>query len=409
MKKRNKLILIIFSICAFIFSDYYLIKLIKEPPIKHEKKKIEKNSITPNYPPQKKIKTIKLQIKKGKTIEEYLTQYGMKKGEIYQLVSSGKKFYNLKKIKAGNRLILKLKNGEIFQLTYYIDEDYLLKVDIQKGKYKFKKEKIPYICKTKLIKGEIEDNLFNAIEKIGEGDALALKLAYIFGWDIDFYTDLRRGDKFYLIVEKCFLDGAFKKYGDIKFAVFVNRGKKFEAIGFRFPDGKFDYYTPTGKSVRKQFLKSPLKFGRITSRFSYHRFHPILKRYMPHLGIDIAAPRGTPVHAAGDGVILYAGWKGGAGKFIEIKHKNGYKTQYMHLSRIKRGVRKGKRVKQGEIIGYVGSTGLSTGPHLDYRIKKRGRYINPLSAKFKRATPLPRKYYKEFQKLREKYEKMLKD
>ncbi len=407
MTAKKRVIFLILILIGFLVSDYYLIKVIREPiklKVKGENNKIKKKIKSIERKPESIIKT---EVKRRKTIEDYLKNFGFTKGEIYKLVKSGKNIYNLKKIKAGNTLIFKLEGNKLKSFTYFIDDKFLLNVEIDKDKYIFKKEKIPYVITEKILKGKIDTNLFDAIEKLGERDALALKLAYIFGWDIDFYTDLRKGDTFSLIVEKLFLDGKFKRYGDIKFATFTNRGKKFEAILFKFPDGSSDYYTPGGKSLRKQFLKSPLKFGRITSRFSYHRFHPILKRYMPHLGVDIAAPKGTPVHAAGDGIVVYAGWRGGAGKFIEIKHKNRYRTQYMHLSRIKRGIRRGKKVKQGEIIGYVGSTGLSTGPHLDYRIKKNGRYINPLSAKFKRAKPLPRKYLKVFKKLVKKYEKLM--
>jgi murein DD-endopeptidase MepM/ murein hydrolase activator NlpD len=170
---------------------------------------------------------------------------------------------------------------------------------------------------------------------------------------------------------------------------------------YQSPDGRREHFEPSGKSTRKAFLKSPLNYRRISSRFSYRRFHPIFKRYQPHLGVDYAAPVGTPVVASGDGVITFAGWKRGFGKIVEIRHPNGFVTSYGHLSRFARGIRKGRPVKQKDLIGYVGSTGCSTGPHLDYRVKANGRFVNPLRMVAPPVNPVKKEHMADFQKHRD--------
>ena len=210
-----------------------------------------------------------------------------------------------------------------------------------------------------------------------------------FGWDIDFNTDLRRGDSFRLVFEKKFLNGRFTGYRDILAAEFVNAGSAYRAFRFTYPDtGASDYFDENGGSRRKDFLRSPIKFARITSRFSSRRFHPIHKIYRPHYGVDYAAPVGTPIQATADGEVLFAGRDGGAGNMVRLRHKNRYETAYLHLSRFGPRVRKGAQVKGGDIVGYVGSSGDSTGPHLDYRIYHYGKPVNPLGHKFKPADPL---------------------
>ncbi|RKY57901.1 MAG: hypothetical protein DRP95_06495 [Candidatus Latescibacterota bacterium] len=178
---------------------------------------------------------------------------------------------------------------------------------------------------------------------------------------------------------------------------------------FRDPSGREDYYTLEGKSLRKMFLKSPLRYRRISSNFSRRRFHPILRRYMPHWGVDYAAPPGTPVHATADGVVVFRGYKGPNGNMVILRHRNGYRTYYLHRSRFARGIRKGKKVKQGQVIGYVGATGLATGPHLDYRVRKGRRFVNPLKLRASNAQPVSRRYWEEFQRVRDRYVRILRE
>jgi murein DD-endopeptidase MepM/ murein hydrolase activator NlpD len=201
-------------------------------------------------------------------------------------------------------------------------------------------------------------------------------------WDIDFNTDIHDGDRFIIIFENILVSGGISSCRNILGARFILHGKIFDAIGFYNDKNFFDYYDLKGKNFKKQFLTSPLKFARISSRFSYHRFHPILKIFRPHLGVDYSASVGTPVHSTGQGKIIYKGWdKGGGGNALKIRHSNGFVTVYMHLQKYSGGIAVNKDVRQGQVIGYVGATGLATGPHLDYRIQQNGKYINPLSLK----------------------------
>ncbi len=235
--------------------------------------------------------------------------------------------------------------------------------------------------------------------KIGEEDALAYDLAErCFGWDIDFYTDLRRGDTFRIVVEKKLLDGKFAGYRNILAAEFVNDGKVFQAYRFVYPDtGAADYFDEVGLSKRKEFLKSPFKYGaHVTSRFSGSRLHPIYKVYRPHFGVDYGAPLGTPVQATADGKVVFVGWEGGSGRMVRIQHKNSYETKYLHLGGFGPGIRAGAQVRGGDVVGYVGSSGDSTGPHLDYRVSYHGSPINPLGQKFKPADPVRKEYLEAY-------------
>ncbi len=230
-----------------------------------------------------------------------------------------------------------------------------------------------------VVKGTLENSLSEDLFHLGVGDALVSKLVDIFAWDINFFMDPRKGDRFEILFEKIFVDGRFVRYGDILAANYICEDKEFHAVGLRNNEGKMEYFDRNGRSVQKQFLKAPLKFNRISSGFTYSRKHPILGYYRPHLGIDYAAPRGTPVYAAADGTVSFAGNRGGYGKHIRIRHGASYTTYYGHLHRIAKGIRSGARVTQGQFIGTVGSTGLSTGPHLDYRMKRGGDFVNPMT------------------------------
>ena len=238
------------------------------------------------------------------------------------------------------------------------------------------------------VSGEVRRSLFEAVESAGESAELVIDLAEIFSSEFDFTADTRAGDRFRLLVEKRYAADTFVDYGRILVAQYVSDGRTLTGVGVEGARGRYTYYDPAGRSLKKSFLKSPLQFSRITSGFTYARPHPILGGTRPHLAIDYGAPVGTPVWAVADGTVKSAGWNGGNGISVLLKHRSGYATMYNHLSRLGGGMRPGARVSQRQIIGYVGSTGLSTGPHLDYRIARNGQFVNPLSEKFIPGEPI---------------------
>jgi murein DD-endopeptidase MepM/ murein hydrolase activator NlpD len=242
----------------------------------------------------------------------------------------------------------------------------------------------------------IRSSLFEASDSAGIPDQIAIQLAEIFSSDIDFYRDLRKDDRFSVIYEAGYNDGELIKVGQVLAAEFVNQGKTYRAILHRDSSGKYAYYTPEGKSMHKSFLRSPLEFTRISSHFSLGRFHPILQKMRAHKGVDYAAPTGTRIKAAADGVVAFAGQKGGYGNVIILKHANGISTVYGHLSRFASSLSQGMKVSQGEVIGYVSMSGLATGPHLHYEFLVNGVHRDPLKVALPMATPLPVKDRAEF-------------
>jgi murein DD-endopeptidase MepM/ murein hydrolase activator NlpD len=268
---------------------------------------------------------------------------------------------------------------------------------------------IPSKIEIAAVTGRVDDSLFNAVEDTGESAELAMRLAQIFGYDLDFYTDPRRGDMFRIILEKKkYANGQTAAYGRILAAEYENAGKKYQALLFHDRAGRPGYYSADGKSLQKAFLRSPLKFGApVTAHFNRARFHPILKIYRPHMGTDYAAPVGTPVQTIGSGRVTFAGRKGGEGNMVRVTHPNGYETMYLHLSRM--FVRNGEHVEIGKTIGLVGSTGLSTGPHLDFRVLERGQYKNFERLGLPPSDPVSTKSWPEFAAVREKWLPLLKN
>ena len=246
--------------------------------------------------------------------------------------------------------------------------------------------------------GRLRGSLFASMGRMGETAVLVIAFAEVFAWDFDFYTQSRPGDHFSLVVDKLYLDGKLVGYGDLKAARYVSGNTDLAAFLYQDPTEKKDFYDINGKSMRKAFLKTPLKFQRISSRFSYSRLHPVHKRRMPHLGVDYAAPTGTPVYSVASGVVSGISRKGGGGNQVNIKHAMGYISKYLHLSRFARGLRVGKRVQQKEVIGYVGSTGVATGPHLDFRLVRHGEHVNPLKQIFPPGPPVPDDYMPDFRR-----------
>ena len=360
-------------------------------------------------PPAPALEEETIAIPPRSTLADLLKRRGFTDREIHDLKESVKPVYDLGRIRAGQKMRLaSLPGGPWKKLEYDIDETRFLVVRNEADGVKAEVKLVPFEVRRAFAWGVIEDSLIAALNKAGEEDSLALELVdRCFGWDIDFNTDLRKGDSFRVYVEKKYLDGRFAGYRDILAAEFTNDGNVFLAFRFTYSDTQAsDYFDENGGSRRKDFLRSPIKFmtPRITSRFSSSRLHPIYKIYRPHYGVDYAAPIGTPVQATADGDVTFAGRDGAAGNTVKIRHKNRYETMYLHLSSFGRGVRKGAQLKGGDIVGYVGSSGDSTGPHLDYRIYHYGSPVNPLGHKFKPADPLRKEflevYKKEVERLR---------
>jgi len=353
-------------------------------------------------PDSKPITLLSSTIRRGDTIYRLLRKAGVSPQKSYFLLKSLKKVFTPRDCKPGDRikLLKSTEDGRIIFKYFPGGLNYYLVEEIQPNKFSVSVQKL--VAEKILVgaKGKVYSSLYEAMRKEGIDTELILNFADIFSWEIDFLTDPRKGDSFKMIWER-YIDpeGKILKEGKILAAQYINKGKEYTAIFYSDPEGHRGYFTPEGKSLRRSFLRSPLNYRRISSYFSYRRFHPILKVYRPHLGIDYAAPTGTPVSSIGDGEVIFAGWKGGFGKFVKIRHPNGYITSYGHLSRIARGIRRGKKVSQGQVIGYVGSTGLATGPHLDFRISKNGRYLNFLKLDFPRTTPVKSAYRNEFQEI----------
>jgi murein DD-endopeptidase MepM/ murein hydrolase activator NlpD len=320
-----------------------------------------------------------------------------------RITAAAQPVFNLRHVRAGNQLAVgRSVFGELRAVRYRIDIDRVLWIAPRGDNFHSEIQTISSETQTAGVSGEIHGSLFESIIDADEKPELAMRLADIFGWDLDFYTDPRPGDTFRVVVEKkTFSNGSISSYGRILAAEYNNEGRTFRAVLFHDASGHPAYYTPEGKSMKKAFLHSPLKFAApISSHFSTHRFHPILKQTRPHLGIDYAAPTGTPVQTIGDGRVAFAGRKGGAGNLVEVQHTNSYTTYYMHLSRLL--VHSGQRVEQGQRIGLVGMTGLATGPHLDFRIQRGGQFLNFERLPLPPAGPVEKRDWSEFAAARDR-------
>jgi murein DD-endopeptidase MepM/ murein hydrolase activator NlpD len=296
---------------------------------------------------------------------------------------------------------LRTSDGEIISFKYYASptEFYHIQKD-EDGGYLASKEKIHLEKRIVGIQGRIEESLWEAMLDEGVSSELILDFADIFAWEIDFLTEPRREDTFKFIHELYLKEETPVKNGRILIAQYNGRQTNHTAIYFETSDGFKGYYDLKGNSLRRAFLRSPLNYTRISSYFSRRRFHPILRRYRPHLGIDYVAPLGTPVVSIGDGIVTFKGWKGGYGRYIKIRHPNGYSTAYGHLSRYARGIRKGQRVRQGQVIGYVGTSGLSTGPHLHFEVMRNGRFVNFLALRIPPARSIPQRDRERFNEVK---------
>jgi murein DD-endopeptidase MepM/ murein hydrolase activator NlpD len=288
------------------------------------------------------------------------------------------------------------QDGELLWLEYEIDSNTTLKIEHTTSGYQAETVALSVETQQLLKSAEINSSLFAATDAAGIPDSIAMQVADIFSGEIDFHSDLRKGDRFSVVYEAHYNNGSLIKAGKVLATEFTNNGKAYRALMYRNPEGEIGYYTPEGKSLHKSFLRSPLEFSRISSGFSLGRFHPILQRMRAHKGVDFAAPTGTRIKATSDGVVSFVGSKGGYGKVITLRHQNNISTVYGHLSRFVSGLRKGMKVSQGEIIGFVGMTGLATGPHLHYEFLLHGQHRNPMTIALPAAMPIETKYNADF-------------
>ena len=351
-----------------------------------------------NEPELDKSEIIKHEIKNGENLALIGEKYEIRPVDIHYLSSQKPHGKLLRKIRPGEMLSFTFdKEKLLLRVDYQPDPLTIITFDRDDKSFNSSSNSITPTREILFSHGVIEQNLFYASQKIGLADALTMRLAQIFQWDIDFVLDLRPGDSFFLMYEELFVNDKFVGHGDILAAEFINQGESYTAVFFKDDLGRGDFFNLEGESMRKAFLRAPVEFSRISSSFNLNRVHPLFKTVRPHRGIDYAAPTGTPIMASGDGIIKKAGWCGGGGNCIKIKHNSTYQTVYAHMSKFGRGIKKGVRVKQGQIIGYVGSTGLSTGPHLHYEVIVNGKKVNSQKLKLPSGKILKGEERKQFE------------
>ena len=329
-----------------------------------------------------------VRIERGDTIASILQRLQIddaSAGQVLQRTSEARLLYRLipgRTIRAHTTAA-----GQLLALRY-LNGTQLLKIDREGGALVVSEGAAEVETRLEMRSGEIRSSLFAATDAAGMSDAVAAQIAEVFSTDIDFHRDLRKGDRFAAVYEVQYHQGEPVKTGRLLSAEFVNNGKTFQAVWFQNPDGEGGYYTPDGKNIRKAFLRSPLEFSRISSGFTISRFHPVLQTWRAHKGVDYAAPTGTRVRATGDGIIEFVGRQGGYGNLVVLRHQSKYTTWYGHLSGFAPGMQKGKRIVQGDVIGFVGSTGIATGPHLHYEFRTNDVHQDPLRVAMPPAPPL---------------------
>lgn len=337
-------------------------------------------------------------VEKGATLADVLENAGT--GSIRNYVNAAARVFPLRSFRAGQpyTVVTDPVTGRISRFEYEVDDKNRLVVEGDEHP-RARMEEIKYVTLLETCEGVIDDSLFRAVADIGENPQLALRLVDLFGSEINFLRNIQPGDTFSVLIEKHFREGEYHGYGRILAARFTNRGKTYEAWLFRDGSGNLNYYNSRGENLKKALLMSPLAVTRLTSQFTHSRRHPILGGMRPHLGVDYAAPIGTPVKAVGEGVVTRRGWSGGYGNQIILQHESGLESMYAHLSGFARGLSVGQKVRQGQVIGFVGSTGMSTGPHLDFRLRLNGEFINPTKAINPRYNPVSGSLMAEFKKV----------
>jgi murein DD-endopeptidase MepM/ murein hydrolase activator NlpD len=339
-----------------------------------------------------------VKVKRGDALAMIFKRQNLSPLDLHKIMRLGKITATLKSLRPDQVFRFQVdESGQLRALEYEINQlEALLVSRLPDGGFEARAIQHTLDKRIGYRAGTIQSSLFETGKTAGMTDALIMELVGIFGWDIDFALDIRNGDSFALLYEEQFLEGEKVKDGPIVAAEFTNQGRTYRAVRYTNAKGHTDYFTPDGHSMRKAFLRTPVDFRRISSRFG-KRQHPTLNKMKMHKGVDYAASRGTPIKAAGDGKIIFRGRKGGYGRVVIIQHGGRYSTLYAHMAHFKKGQYVGKRVKQGDIIGYVGSSGRATGPHLHYEFRVNGTHRNPLTVKLPDAAPIEREYRKDFE------------
>ena len=336
-------------------------------------------------------------IQRGDTVASLLARLQVVDPEVLQLLRTNKQAKALHQLFPGRTVRATTDaDGKLLSLRY-LNGDRLLSLDRSENSYIFKEELAQLERRVLMTSAEIKHSLFGASDAAGLSDAVATQIADIFSTDIDFHRDLRKGDRFSVVYEVFYHRGEVVRTGRVLAAEFINQGKAYQAVYFDYAENQGGYYTLDGKNLRKQFLRSPLEFSRITSGFTVARFHPVLQTWRAHRGIDYGAPTGTRVKATGDGVVDFVGRQGGYGNVVVLRHQSKFTTWYGHLSGFANGLRKGNRVDQGEVIGYVGATGLATGPHLHYEFRINDVHQDPLRVAMPAAPPITSEHKARFE------------
>lgn len=348
-----------------------------------------------DVPVQVDYASLDLLVKRGDTLEELFRRNGLDLTDLAAMVDMPDVGSALKRLRPGDRLEITHREGEVLGLRRELDDVKVLSISRGTAGFEATTLERPIDIRTSGAHGTIASSLFEAGVAAGMSDRLTMAMAGIFEWDIDFIQDVREGDEFTVVYEEIWRDGMKVRNGEIVAAEFINQGKVYRAARFRNATGRTDYFTPDGHSMRKAFLRAPLEFTRISSTFNPSRRHPVLNTIRAHRGVDYAAPTGTPIRAAGDGKVAFRGVQGGYGNVIILQHGNNITTLYGHMSRFA-GAKVGNRVRQGEVIGYVGKSGLATGPHLHYEYRVDGVHRNPLTAIKPPADPVPAEYRDAF-------------
>lgn len=368
----------------------------------------ESNTSTPNVNIQKSVTTSvraafiskdtqrKYTVKSGDSLAKIFSKLKYSPTALHNIMQAGAEAEQLKNIKPGQALrFMQNNNGNCTSIAYDIDRVKTLNITSTEFGFVSSISEKPVEITHSTASAKINDSLFYDAKQVGLPDKTIMELANIFAWDIDFSQGLRQGDSFTILYETRHIDGKQIENGNILTAEFINRNNKYQAVRFVSEDGHAEYFSPDGKSTRKAFLRNPIDFVRISSRFSLRRKHPVLSRIRAHEGVDYAAATGTPIKSTGDGKVIFRGLKGGYGRTIIIQHGQKYSTLYAHMSKYGR-YKKGKRIKQGQVIGYVGRSGLATGPHLHYELRINGVHKNPLTAKFPAAKPVTKNLLAQF-------------